>query len=77
LPEVVRDGETGALCAVGDVDAMARAAIGLLSDADRWRDVSTRAAADARKRFSLDQVVRQYEDFYVDSLGGSLPDDDA
>ena len=77
LPEVVRDGETGALCAVGDVEGMARAAIGLLTDDDRWRAVSERAAADARKRFSLDQVVRQYEDFYVDALGGSLPDDDA
>ncbi len=32
LPEVVRDGETGMLCPVGDVDAMAEAAIGLLSD---------------------------------------------
>jgi N-acetyl-alpha-D-glucosaminyl L-malate synthase BshA len=77
LPEVVRDGETGALCAVGDVEGMAGAAIGLLTDDDRWRTMSTRAAADARKRFSLDQVVRQYEDFYLDALGGSLPDDDA
>jgi N-acetyl-alpha-D-glucosaminyl L-malate synthase BshA len=77
LPEVVRDGETGALCDVGDVEGMARAAIALLTDADRWHAVSERAAADARKRFSLDQVVRQYEDFYVDALGGSLPDDDA
>ena len=77
LPEVVRDGETGTLCAVGDVEAMARAAIDLLTDEDRWRTVSARAAADARKRFSLDQVVRQYEDFYVDALGTSLSDDDA
>ena len=77
LPEVVRDGETGALCAVGDVEGMARAAIGLLTDDERWRVMSTRAAADARKRFSLEQVVRQYEDFYLDALGGSLSDDDA
>ncbi|MFL5619927.1 MAG: N-acetyl-alpha-D-glucosaminyl L-malate synthase BshA [Gemmatimonadaceae bacterium] len=77
LPEVVRDGETGALCAVGDVEGMARAAIDLLTDDDRWRTMSTLAQADARKRFSLDQIVRQYEDFYVDALGGSLPDDDA
>ena len=77
LPEVVRDGETGALCAVGDVDAMARAAIELLTDDDRWHAVSARAEADARKRFSLDQVVRQYEDFYVDALGTGFSDDDA
>ena len=77
LPEVVRDGETGALCAVGDVEGMAAAAIHLLTDADLWRTFSASAAADARTRFSLDQVVAQYEAFYVDALGGSLPADDA
>ena len=77
LPEVVRDGETGALCAVGDVEGMAAAAIRLLTDADLWRTFSASAAADARTRFSLDQVVAQYEAFYVDALGGSLPADDA
>ena len=75
LPEVVRDGETGALCAVGDVEGMARAAIAFLTDNDHWQAASTRAAADARKRFSLEQVVRKYEDFYLDALGSSLPDD--
>ena len=74
---MVRDGETGALCAVGDVEGMAAAAIRMLTDGDRWRSMSTNAAADARARFSLDQVVAQYEAFYVDALGGSLPADDA
>jgi N-acetyl-alpha-D-glucosaminyl L-malate synthase BshA len=68
LPEVVRDGETGALCDVGDVAGMAAAAIALLGDADRWQAASTLAAADARTRFSLDEVVGQYEDFYTRSL---------
>ena len=72
LPEVVRDGETGALCAVGDVEGMAAEAIRLLTDHDRWHAVSTSAAADARARFSLDEVVAQYEAFYVASLGGSV-----
>ena len=76
LPEVVRDGETGALCAVGDVEAMARAAIGFLGDEERWHAASTLAAADARARFSLEQVVAQYEAFYADALGDSLPADD-
>jgi N-acetyl-alpha-D-glucosaminyl L-malate synthase BshA len=68
LPEVVRDGETGALCAVGDVDGMANAAIGLLRDPDRWRAASTLAAADARVRFGLEEVVEQYERFYMRTL---------
>ena len=77
LSEVVRDGETGALCAVGDVEGMSAAAIRMLTDDALWHSMSTRAAADARARFSLDQVVAQYEAFYVDVLGGSLPADDA
>jgi N-acetyl-alpha-D-glucosaminyl L-malate synthase BshA len=68
LPEVVRDGETGALCAAGDVEGMARAAIALLTDPERWHATSTLAAADARERFAMDAVVSQYEDFYRRAL---------
>jgi N-acetyl-alpha-D-glucosaminyl L-malate synthase BshA len=77
LPEVVRDGETGALCTVGDVEGMSRAAIALLRDEARWQAASTLAAADARERFSLDQVVAQYEAFYEDVLRGTVRADDA
>ena len=72
LPEVVRSGETGELCAVGDVEGMARAAVSLLSDRGRWQAASTLAAADARARFSLDEVVEQYESFYSRALEGAL-----
>jgi len=71
LPEVVRDGETGALRAPGDVDGMAEAAVEILSDRDRWRSMSERGAADARQRFSLDEIVAAYEAFYEYTL--SLP----
>jgi len=64
LPEVVRDGESGALCEVGDVAHMAEAAIHILRDRDRWEAMSTFAAADARARFALDDIVEQYESFY-------------
>src|SRR5207237_3639190 len=64
LPEVVRDGETGCLCTVGDVDGMSRAAVALLRDEAKWKAASTLAASDARERFSLDQVVAAYSDFY-------------
>jgi N-acetyl-alpha-D-glucosaminyl L-malate synthase BshA len=72
LPEVVRDGETGTLCAVGDVEGMARAAIELLGDPARWQAASTLAIADARARFSLEEVVGQYESFYRRALEGAL-----
>ena len=71
LPEVVRHGETGVLCAVGDVSGMADAAIGILRDGARWRAMSSLAAADARERFSLDDVVARYEAFYAEKAGAA------
>jgi N-acetyl-alpha-D-glucosaminyl L-malate synthase BshA len=68
IPEVVRDGETGFLCPVGDVDAMSAAAISILSDRDRWHAMSAVGAADARQRFSLDAIVAEYEAFYESAL---------
>ena len=59
IPEVVREGVTGALRPVGDVAAMAAAAVGILSDAARWQRMSVAAAADARQRFSEDRVIGQ------------------
>ena len=64
LPEVVRDGETGALCTPGDVDGMAAAASRLLRDPARWRTASELAKADARARFGMEAVVGQYEALY-------------
>jgi N-acetyl-alpha-D-glucosaminyl L-malate synthase BshA len=68
LPEVVRDGETGILCGVGDVDGMAEAAVALLRDDSRWRSMSAIAAEDARARFAMDDIVQRYEDLYTAAL---------
>lgn len=68
MPEVVRNGETGILCPVGDVEGMARAALLILGDKDRWNAMSELGAADARARFSLNQIVSQYEHLYTTSL---------
>ncbi|MBL0172295.1 MAG: N-acetyl-alpha-D-glucosaminyl L-malate synthase BshA [Gemmatimonadaceae bacterium] len=68
LPEVVTQGVTGHLCAVGDVDAMAHASIALLTNPARWQVMSDAAAADARRRFSQDAVVAQYEAVYERTL---------
>jgi N-acetyl-alpha-D-glucosaminyl L-malate synthase BshA len=68
LPEVVRDGVTGRLCPVGDVDAMAAAAIDILADRDRWRAMSAAAAEDARARYSRDAIVERYEALYTDAV---------
>jgi len=69
MVEVVRDGETGILCSVGDVEGMAEASIGILIDPARWQAMSDRGAADARQRFALDEIVSKYERFYKNATG--------
>ncbi|HEX6807513.1 MAG TPA: N-acetyl-alpha-D-glucosaminyl L-malate synthase BshA [Gemmatimonadaceae bacterium] len=69
IPEVVSDGVTGVLCDVGDVHGMAAASLDILGDRARWERMSTAAAADARRRFSRDEMVARYEAFYERTLG--------
>jgi N-acetyl-alpha-D-glucosaminyl L-malate synthase BshA len=68
LPEVIRDGETGVLCGVGDVAGMAAAALTILQDPSRWAAMSQLAILDSRQRFSLDAIVGKYEALYHRSL---------
>jgi N-acetyl-alpha-D-glucosaminyl L-malate synthase BshA len=68
VPEVVRDGETGILCGVGDIEGMARASLSILTDRDRWKAMSELGEKDARARFSLDEIVSKYERLYQTSL---------
>jgi L-malate glycosyltransferase len=68
LPEVVRNGETGVLCRVGDIPGMAAASLEILQDPKRWSEMSKLAAADARERFSRDAIVSKYESLYRTSL---------
>jgi N-acetyl-alpha-D-glucosaminyl L-malate synthase BshA len=71
IPEVIRDGETGVLCPVGDVEGMAAAAVRILEDRERWLTMSETAAADARARFAQDAVVNQYEQLYARAVGAA------
>jgi L-malate glycosyltransferase len=68
VPEVVQDGVSGYLAAVGDIDAMAAAACHVLADPDRWKQFSAAARLDA-ERYSADRVVSLYESFYGEVLG--------
>ncbi|MBM3886130.1 MAG: N-acetyl-alpha-D-glucosaminyl L-malate synthase BshA [Gemmatimonadetes bacterium] len=69
VPEVVRDGVTGALLPLGDVEGMAQAVHRFL-DPGRWPAASAAAAADARARFATSDVVARYERLYADAMGG-------
>lgn len=63
IPEVNRDGYTGYLCEVGDVDDMADKAMRLLSDEALLRKFSEQAYQQA-KTFDVKNIVSQYEDMY-------------
>jgi N-acetyl-alpha-D-glucosaminyl L-malate synthase BshA len=72
LPEVVRNGETGFLFKVGDVEGMGAAALELLRNPEMWNAMSELGAADARARFSEDEIVSQYEQMYRTSLSSDV-----
>ncbi|MBX5437244.1 MAG: N-acetyl-alpha-D-glucosaminyl L-malate synthase BshA [Alicyclobacillaceae bacterium] len=64
IPEVVRDGETGFLAPVGDVDTMARRALELLSDPLLYQRFSRRARERAVTHFDQPEKVSEYESLY-------------
>ena len=64
LPEVVADGETGFLCPVGDVSAMAERAIAILGDGELRARMGKRARALALERFDEERIVPRYRDLY-------------
>ena len=67
IPEVVEEGKTGFLAAVGDVDAMADRALRVLEDPATEQRMK-RAAAERALEFSTDRVVPRYEQLYEEVL---------
>ena len=73
LPEVIENGVTGFLHAIGDVESMAASGIEVLTD-DRLRDRIARAARRAvRQRFCAERVVPMYEAHYEQVVGQRRP----
>ena len=73
LIEVVEDGKNGRLCGVGQVEAMAEAAVEMLRDESTWRQHSLDAKRHARKQYCKDLIVPQYEAFYERVIAGERP----
>ncbi len=69
LPEVVEDGVSGYLRAVGDVEGMARGALALLQDTGLWEHFSTAARRRAEVDFPTDALVSRYRALYEKTLG--------
>ncbi|MDX1393383.1 MAG: N-acetyl-alpha-D-glucosaminyl L-malate synthase BshA [Gemmatimonadota bacterium] len=77
LSEVVVHGETGSLHPVGDVDAMATAAVEILGDDARWLELSRAARRRAVENFAASKVVPLYERLYEEVLGREAVADQA
>ncbi len=69
LPEVVDDGVTGLLCEVGDVEAMAQAAVSILSDPATQASFGRAARARAMREFSEERVLGMVAEVYEGALG--------
>lgn len=57
IPELIRDGETGALVPPGDVAALSAALADLIADPARRERLGRAAASDVRRRFSADPGI--------------------
>ncbi len=64
LPELVVHGETGYIAEIGDVDRMAKYAIELLANSNRYAMFASASRKRAEHLFALDKVVDQYEKHY-------------
>lgn len=64
LPELVRDGENGFLCPLGDLDAFTARTRQLLADDDLHATMAATARRSAVETFDADRIVPQYEDYY-------------
>jgi N-acetyl-alpha-D-glucosaminyl L-malate synthase BshA len=68
VPELIEDGVTGFLFPVGDVDAMAQAAIRLLRDDAMLERMRAAARQTAQDRFCASRIIPLYEKYYEQVL---------
>jgi L-malate glycosyltransferase len=64
VSELIDDGVTGRLFAVGDVDAMASAAIELLADEARRAAMADAGRRAAQDRYCTTRIIPIYEEYY-------------
>src|SRR6202142_2826534 len=64
VPELIEDGGTGRLFAVGDVAAMAAAAIELLTDDARLIAMAEAGRRAAQDRYCTTRIIPIYEEYY-------------
>jgi N-acetyl-alpha-D-glucosaminyl L-malate synthase BshA len=64
VPELIDDGSNGLLFPIGNVEAMAAAAIELLNNPSRLSEMAQAARRTAQDRFCASRIIPLYEDYY-------------
>ena len=67
IPEVNKEGVSGFLCEVGDIDTMAARALYILEDEARLKEFK-KGALEVAKRFDEEKIVPMYEALYFDVI---------
>ena len=73
LPEIIRSGENGLLCAVDDVDAFVSAARNLKSNPAEWLRMRTAAFETARSEHTEIHAIESYCRLYLHLLDSNPP----
>jgi len=68
IPEVITS-DVGVLVPCADTDALSEAISSILSDTDRWLNMSEQARARAEKLYSWDQIAKQWISVYEEVIG--------
>lgn len=68
VPEVIDHGIDGFLAEVGDIDAMARYSIEILSDDAKLNEMAKMARYKAQSTYCASKIIPMYEDFYREVL---------
>lgn len=71
IPEVVQDSVSGYLSEIGDVDKMARDAVQLLTQPEKYAAFSQAASRQAHTKFSASKIVSTYEAYYAHVLSSA------
>jgi L-malate glycosyltransferase len=67
--ELIDDEVTGRLFPVGDTDAMANAAVELLTDPEQLEEMGRAGRASAQARYCSSRIIPLYEKYYEEVLG--------
>lgn len=67
VPEVIVHGKTGFLFPVGEINAMAQAALDLLRDNEKLRGFATASRLHAQ-RFAIDRIMPEWENYYQEVM---------